>query len=101
MQNTNKIDGRALGPLQPNARAQDWTPFSVPELRSYLGILIYMGVHEENRIEDYWSTSQDTLFHIISKYMSLRRFQILHRKIRISDLYQSPDLWSQVSTFPY
>ena len=83
VENTNKLEGRAPTALQQNARAHDWVPLTRPELKAYLGIIIYQGLHIERNLKDYWSQSPDTPFHPITQYMSLRRFQILHRKFRI------------------
>ena len=99
VENTNKLEGRAPTALQQNARAHDWVPLTRPELKAYLGIIIYQGLHIERNLKDYWSQSPDTPFHPITQYMSLRRFQILHRKFRIWDPLQHSDIWSQVYSF--
>lgn len=43
-----------------------------------MGILIYIGLHVENQIEEYWSTDEDGPQHAARKYMSRNRFEILH-----------------------
>jgi hypothetical protein len=51
-ENTNKS-----GPFYEmglrNAQALEWKDISVLELYAYLGILIYMGLHPENDIDQY------------------------------------------------
>jgi Transposase IS4 len=37
-------------------RAREWTDLLVEELYVFLGIIIYMGIHEEPQIEIYWNT---------------------------------------------
>ena len=99
VENTNKNDGRAYGPWKPYARALEWVLLTRNELKSYIAILIYISLHFEQRLESYWSTDPDTPFHILSHHMSLRRFQALHRRLRIScptNCEDSPELWSKV-----
>lgn len=99
VENTNNIEGRAQGPWQPHARALDWVQLTRKELKTYIAILIYMSLHFERKLEDYWSMEPDTPFHIIPRYISLRRFQIIHRRLRIhcpANSKEVPDLWSKV-----
>jgi hypothetical protein len=103
VENTNNPEGRAHGPWKPNARAIDWIPMTRRELKTYIAIIIYMGLHIEQKLETYWSTDSDSLYHIIPRYMSLRRFQLLHRRFRMrcpTNSEEVPDLWSKVSGFP-
>ena len=36
-----------------------WKPATLSEILAYLGILIYMGIHPEPHIDDYWNTDQE------------------------------------------
>jgi hypothetical protein len=65
---------------KPHSRSHSWYNTTLPEIKVYLGILIYMGLHIENQIEDYWSTDEDSPQHAVRKYMSRNRFEILHRR---------------------
>jgi hypothetical protein len=95
VENTNNSKGRAHRPWKPNARANDWILITRKELKSYIAIIIYIGLHIKQKLETYWSTDPDSPYHIIPCYMSLRRFQLLHRRLRIRCLANSkevPDL---------
>ncbi|KAJ0125852.1 Uncharacterized protein HZ326_31042, partial [Fusarium oxysporum f. sp. albedinis] len=73
---------------QPQSRLLDWKPTSVAEIFVWIAILIYMRIHKEPRIEDYWRTSQlgkQQPSHPMVKWMSLRRFQLLSRVLRLFD----------------
>lgn len=100
VQSTNKHVERAPSPKQPNARAHEWVPLTVQELRTYLGIIIYQGLHIEKSLKDYYNKAPDTLFHPVIQYMSLRQFQALYRQFRIWDPDNRTDIWSQVCVIP-
>ena len=74
VENTNNPEGRVHRPWKPNARAVDWIPMTRKELKSYIAIIIYTGLHIEQKIKTYWSTDPDSPYHIIPRYISLRRF---------------------------
>ena len=102
IKNTNNPEKRVHRPWKPNARAVDWIPMTRKELKSYIAIIIYTGLHIEQKIKTYWSTDPDSPYHIIPRYMSLRRFQLLHRRLRIrcpANSTEVPDLWSKVGDF--
>ncbi|KAG6996460.1 PiggyBac transposable element-derived protein 4 [Fusarium oxysporum f. sp. conglutinans] len=65
-----------------------WTRLKVSDVYIWLGILIYIGLHKETRIEDYWKTSllgdQRPTYSII-KFMTYNKFQLLHRHLRPFD----------------
>lgn len=68
------------------ARLQSWVPTTVAEVYLWLGILIYMGIHKEIRLEDHWKapTLESHLpTHSIIKFMTFNRFELLLRHIRI------------------
>ena len=64
------------------ARANDWYPTCSAEIYIYLAIRIYMTLHEDNEIADYWSTKDMTPEHPITKYLSRDRFQELYMRVR-------------------
>ncbi|PQE33719.1 transposase IS4 domain-containing protein [Rutstroemia sp. NJR-2017a WRK4] len=80
---TNKHYDDSEKPTTRCARANKWFPTTVPEIYTYLGIRLYMMLHSENSIEDYWNTSDSTPFHPITHYMSRNRFQQLHMHFRV------------------
>jgi hypothetical protein len=62
-----------------------WTPTYASEIKVFIGILIYMGVHKEPRIEHYWRRDLTKgPLHTIPLHMSLVRFEQLKRYLHIS-----------------
>jgi hypothetical protein len=53
VKNTNNSEGRAHRPWKPNARANNWIPMTRKELKSYITIIIYTGLHIEQKLETY------------------------------------------------
>ena len=64
------------------ARAKEWYPTSCREIYIYFAIRIYMTLHIDNKIADYWNTRDFALLHPITSYMSRDRFQELHMRVR-------------------
>lgn len=72
--------------LKPQSRLLAWKPTSVAEIYVWLAILIYMRIHIEPHIFDYWKTSQPRDLHPIHpliKWMPYNRFQLLSRHLHI------------------
>ena len=70
---TNK---HGLAQFQSRNKASDWTNIRIEELYAYLGILIYMALHIENRTRDSWSMSRKRPSHLLVRTaMSRERFQ--------------------------
>jgi len=79
VQNTNKHGPfHEMGPR--NARALEWKDTTVTEMYAYLGILVYMGLHPENDIQQYWCVDVSN--------------QPSHRPVRVS---MARDRWTQIS----
>jgi len=90
VENTNKSGPfHEMGPR--NARALEWKDISVPELYAYLGILIYMGLHPENDIDQYWcSDSENQPSHgPVRTSMARDRWKQISRAFHISSKGQS------------
>ena len=64
------------------ARAKEWYPTSCGEIYIYFAIRIYMTLHIDNEIADYWNTRDFAPLHPITSYMSRDRFQELHIRVR-------------------
>ncbi|KAF1969755.1 Opi1-domain-containing protein [Bimuria novae-zelandiae CBS 107.79] len=63
---------------RPHARA--WKPTSKTELYTYLTILMYMGVHRDPTIEEYWGKlHKNAPTYSINNYMACTRWQQLNR----------------------
>jgi len=97
VQHTNAYVRTPKDPSKPRSRAYNWTDnTTVEELYIYLGIQIYMGIHIETRVCDYWNTSPFTPFHPITKYMSLERYQELHIRFRAANP-EATQIWDRAS----
>ena len=46
--------------LAPHSRAQDWTPVTVEEMRTFLGLVVAMGLVKQRDIKDYWCVDDVT-----------------------------------------
>ena len=67
-------------------RAQEWTELYLEELYVFIGVIIYMGVHDEPRIEMYWNTDFNKgPLHSVVNHISLCRFQQIKRYCHISN----------------
>jgi hypothetical protein len=74
--------------ITDQSRLHAWKPTTAAEVYIWLGILIYMGVHSDITVEDHWKTSQledQRAEHLIIKFMTYNRFQLLYRHIRLFD----------------
>jgi hypothetical protein len=62
-----------------------WKPVTSYEILAYLGILIYMGIHIEPHINDYWNTNEEDgpIHQTVRKTMSKHRWQQIHRYFHI------------------
>jgi hypothetical protein len=84
--NTNMYAQMSRPPVPlPRTNPRPWSNITVPELKVFIGILIYMGVHQEPNVECYWKNDiRDGPIHTVRLYMSLTRFQQLKRYLHIS-----------------
>jgi hypothetical protein len=57
-----------------------WKPAANWEIWRYLGCLFYMGLHIEPRRDDYWTDS-----HRLGRYLSIIRFDQIHRYFTLRD----------------
>src|SRR6266513_6470434 len=75
----------------PNIRFHDsynqlpWKPVTSSEILAYLGILIYMGIHVEPHINNYWNTNEETspVHHPVLNTMSQTRWKQIHRYFHV------------------
>ncbi|CAH1763412.1 11977_t:CDS:2 [Entrophospora sp. SA101] len=56
---------------------RDWYPSTVPELKIWIALLIYMGLFKFPSVNDYWNSDDRFPKHKITQHMSLYRFQQL------------------------
>jgi hypothetical protein len=92
VQNTNRngLYWHRIGPR--NSRALEWQDITVEELYAYFAILIYMGLHIENEIEEYWSTDSDN----VPTHLPVRRAMVRDRFKQISSAFHISDKGSSV-----
>ena len=88
-QHAEKLRADAL--LQDDAlRPRGWKPTSPTELYTYFAIVIYMGLHQEPSLEEYWEKKHaNAPVHSISNYMSSTRFQQTDRYLYCTEVEQS------------
>jgi hypothetical protein len=67
----------------PFAQANKGYPTCRGEIYLYLATRIYMTLHEDNEIADYWTMKKMTPDHPIAKYLSKDRFQELYMRVRM------------------
>ena len=63
-----------------------WKPTSIAEIYIWLAIIVYIGINKQERLSDYWTEHPARPSHLITKYLTFRRFQQLLRHIRIFDI---------------
>jgi hypothetical protein len=74
-----------LNLLDPKSRLRLWKDVTVPEIKTFFGILFHMGTIKLNRVTDYWK--KHPLFNLpaFSKYMSRNRFLLIMRSLNFGD----------------
>jgi hypothetical protein len=86
VQNTNKsgLYWAKIGPR--NRRALEWQDVTVTEIYLYFVVLIYIGLHIENQIEQYWSQNRTSMpQHIpVQKAIACDCFKQVHTAFHIS-----------------
>jgi Transposase IS4 len=87
IESTNLNSRQPKDPSKPKARAYSWVLTTSGEIYIYFAIRIYMTLHIENKIADYWNTQKATPIHSISKYITRDRFQELY----IRFCYKEPE----------
>jgi hypothetical protein len=81
---TNEYHDRSYAVPTLRSRAHDWQPVSLREIYAYIGIRIYIGIHPENQLSHYWRQGPAYPSHPVIDVMSLRRFQAIHRGLRLA-----------------
>ena len=72
--------------LRPTSRLQKWEPTTTSEVYLFHGILIYIGIHTEITVTDYWKnprSGEQLPTHPFIKFMPYNRFQLLYRHISL------------------
>jgi hypothetical protein len=91
--NAESVRADPVNSRAPNIRFHDsynqlpWKPVTSSEILAYLGILVYMGIHVEPHVNDYWSTDVERgpVHHPIRNTMSRTRWTQIHRYFHVWD----------------
>ncbi|CAG2195785.1 unnamed protein product [Mytilus edulis] len=76
--------------LPPNSRSRQWIDVTLAEMRTFIGLLLLMGIIQKPSIESYWSTN--CLFNTPSfaNAMSRNRFQLILKFLHANNNEQNP-----------
>jgi hypothetical protein len=89
VQATNNY-ARSIGTSE-RSRGKDWYDTTAQEIYVYLAIRIYMTLHIENEVSDYWGISNIGAKHpIVTMNLSVERFQELHMRYRVGEVTTTP-----------
>lgn len=66
------------------ATGRGWHETSPAEIKIFLAILIYMGIHISPSDEDYWQAAEEPI-HMPRRFMGLKRFQQIKRFFHVAD----------------
>ncbi|KAF4963096.1 hypothetical protein FSARC_8869 [Fusarium sarcochroum] len=75
-------------PLKEHSRILQWDGISTATAYIWLGVMIYLGIHREISIKDHWkapSLGDQRPLHMITKFMPLRKFELITRYFRTFD----------------
>ena len=62
-----------------------WRDVNAADLLQFVGVILYMGLHSEPSVADYWSNNPYMPNHPTKCYMSLKRFQQIKRFFQVCD----------------
>ena len=81
-----------LDPPANKPFTRKWYPTTIGELRAFIGTCIWMGLHPESAITDFWNTNPDKgpIHQRVREHISLMRWQQIDRFFHIS-LPQTPN----------
>ena len=84
VRHTNEYAFLYSGPKTPQSRP--WIPTTISEFRAFLGVSIWMGLHLESSIKDFWNTNplNGPIHHPVLNHMSLVRWQQIDRFFHVS-----------------
>ncbi|XP_046679217.1 piggyBac transposable element-derived protein 4-like [Homalodisca vitripennis] len=73
-----------LPTLTPKSRINKWVDLTVPELKTFIGVLLHMGTVRTNRLSDYWNKHRFFNFEAIREQMSRDRWLLIMRCLHFS-----------------
>ncbi|KAL5244229.1 hypothetical protein ACI65C_011639 [Semiaphis heraclei] len=87
---TNRYAGQLLStPLRRHSRLNAWKETNAAEIKRFLGIIMWMGLEHLPIIQNYWA-KKGIYSSKISKYMKVKRFELLLRTFHVSNNHECP-----------
>ncbi|KAE9528590.1 hypothetical protein AGLY_012165 [Aphis glycines] len=87
---TNRYAGQLLStPLRRHSRLNAWKETNAAEIKQFLGIIMWMGLEHLPTIQNYWA-KKGIYSSKISKYMKVKRFELLLRTFHVSNNHECP-----------
>ncbi|XP_060878192.1 uncharacterized protein LOC132950676 [Metopolophium dirhodum] len=87
---TNRYAGQLLStPLRRHSRLNAWKETNAAEIKRFLGIIMWMGLEHLPTIQNYWA-KKGIYSSKISKYMKVKRFELLLRTFHVSNNHECP-----------
>lgn len=109
-ENTNKRRDRQSRQGQPRKKHSPYNNWpggqpTIPhKIRLFLASIIYMGLHQENQLDNYWQSSELAPAHPIARFFSKNRWKAIYRSFAIADPddkddKSQPRLFARVDAF--
>jgi hypothetical protein len=90
---TNRYASHPLDAIGNTMEGRNWVPITIPELKAFLAIHMYMGMKQQSNVQSYWAKEGSIFhYHTISNIMSRDRFRALRRCLHITD----PSLYKHI-----
>ena len=70
--------------LKPRVLLKSWCPVTVEEIFAYIGIRVYMGLHSEECVTDYWAYGINKPTHPLREVMSRERYEAIYARMRLA-----------------
>ncbi|XP_063224514.1 piggyBac transposable element-derived protein 4-like [Bacillus rossius redtenbacheri] len=77
--------------LYATQTGKQFVPTDACEIRTFIGINLYMGITKKPSYRDYWSSEPDLGENYISKLMTVKRFSFLLSHLHLNDNTVAPD----------
>ena len=88
VENTNKYEQ-----TKGFSDGRPWSPLTLKELKVWIALIIYMGIHKIYAVEDLWNCNERKPIHSIKDFMSLVRFQQIKCFFHISPPSETQSFW--------
>ncbi|PWW74291.1 hypothetical protein C7212DRAFT_365300 [Tuber magnatum] len=66
-----------------------WKPTSIPEMKIFFSLIIYMGIFLSAQVKNYWSRDSEFPFYCIGMYLSQNRFEQLKCDTAVDEMMNS------------